>query len=127
MKYVILAFTLLLVGCGSNVITNAVVQHDVPVSVPSAQPLTLNDVQFQVLTVDQLKTLLTKLQSAQNDGQVVFALDTQNYTNLQLNLVEIQRYIKEQKAIIDMVKQILVQRAGQTTTPDQSKPAATGK
>jgi len=123
MRYTIIAIMFLLTGCGSNVITNAVVQHDVPVSVPVAQPLTLNDVQFQVLTVDQLKALLTKLQSAQSSGQIVFALDTQNYTNLQLNLVEIQRYIKEQKAIIDMVKQILVQRAGQTVTPDQSKPA----
>ena len=83
--------------------------------------MTLSSVQWQVLSVDQLKTLITKLQTAQQQNTVVFALDTQNYTNLSLNFVEIERYIEEQKAILAMLKQILVERSSQTGTPPATK------
>lgn len=116
-----LLILLMLAGCSGTPIISTVVQKDAPVAIPTAQPLTLNDVQFTVLTVDQLKALLTKLEAAQQKNAVVFALDTQNYTNLQLNLVEIQRYIKEQKAILDMLKQILAERSGQPL-PQPAKP-----
>lgn len=112
----------LLTGCSGSVITDAVVQHDAPVAVPTADPMSLNSVQWQVLTVPQLQALITKLQTAQQQNTVLFALDTQNYTNLSLNFVEIERYIKEQKAILAMLQQILAERSGQPlSAPTPSK------
>jgi hypothetical protein len=42
---------------------------------------------------------------------VLFVLDQQNYTNLMLNFVEVQRYLQEQKTILDMLKTIIAERA----------------
>ena len=118
-----LIILLLLAGCSGPVITDAVIQKDVPVAVPDAQPIDVDFVQWQVLTVSQLQALIVKLQSAQQQNTVIFALDTQNYNNLSLNFVEIQRYIQEQKAILALLKQIIAERAGQ---PPQTSAAPTG-
>lgn len=114
MKFLPILLLLTLAACGGTVTTNAVVQPNAPVTLPVAQPLTLNNVQWQVMSVAQLQALIATLQKAQQQNQVVFVLDTQDYTNLQLNFVEIERYIKDQKAILTEAQQIFAQRAGQT-------------
>ena len=101
-----LLLVLLLAGCA----TVAPPQPNLPISVPIAQPMALNPVQWQVMTAEQLQQLATQLQKAQND-HVVFVLDAQNYNNLSLNLIEIERYIKEQKTILELLQSVIAERA----------------
>lgn len=87
-----------LTSCSGDPITSVVVQHDLPVVVPIAQPLVMNPVKFVVTNQNSV---------------LYFSLDTENYTNLQLNFTEIQRYIGEQKVIINMLNKINSDRAAQ--------------
>jgi len=101
----------LLAGCASA--PPLVIPQEQPnaaFAIPVAQPMTINDVHWQVMTAAQLKTLAVNLQKAQTDN-VVLVLDQQNYNNLSLNLVEIERYIKEQKAVLDMLKSVIAARS----------------
>lgn len=105
---------LLLAGCYGQPITDVVVQRDIPVVVPDAQPMVMNPTSWKVLTLAQLEEIVKN-----NTTVLYFALDSNNYANLQLNLIEIQRYIKEQKAVIAMLKKINADRAGQSPIPQK--------
>lgn len=98
-----------LAGCSPTTIP--VLQANAPVAVQNAQPMTLNAVNWQVMSLPQLQALVKKLQSDQK--RVVFTLDAQGYTNLTLNLVEIERYLNEQKTIINMLQKIIADRSDQ--------------
>jgi hypothetical protein len=116
----ILLFLLILAGCATSPpVTTVVVQPNAPVAVPGTQPLTLNPVQWQVMTLAQLQKLVATLQ-ASPQPQIIFSLDTNNYNNLTLNLIEIQRYIEEQKAVLTMLKNIIAARSA--ATPGAVKP-----
>ena len=101
----------LLSGCASTV---PVTEPNPAVAVPIAQPMTLASVHWQVMTADQLRALANKLQAAQGQHAVV-VLDSPNYDNLSLNLIEIERYIREQKVILDMLQAVIAERAKLTT------------
>jgi hypothetical protein len=111
MKNFCLLSFLFLVGCSGTPIVNTVIQHDIPVNVPDAQPMVMNPMEWKILTLDQLEAIVKS-----NNHVLYFSLDTKNYTNLQLNMIEIQRYIKEQMAIIDMLKKINADRANEQDT-----------
>lgn len=98
----------LLSGCSTQLpLTAVTVQPDAPVTILDTQALTLNPVEWQVITLPQLKKIL-----AQSPPKLIlFALDTKNFNNLSLNLVEIERYINEQKATLIMLKNINITRA----------------
>lgn len=97
MKYIFMVIAFLfLTNCSSAPITSVVVQHDLPVVVPDAQPLVMNPMKFTIINQNSI---------------LYFSLDSDNYTNLQLNFTEIQRYIGEQKVIINMLKKINSDRA----------------
>jgi hypothetical protein len=80
-------------------------------NIPDIDPLTLNPVQWQVLSLPQLKQLVAQMEKSSPNQQVMLALDTRNYKNLSLNLIDIQRYISEQKAILTMLKNIITERS----------------
>ena len=101
---------LLLSGCGSNVRLDPVIVRDIAVTAPVIQPVVLNSVVWQVLTKTELLAL-----SRQNT--VVFGLDDVNYKNLNLNLVEIKRYLDEQKTSITMLNTINAQRSATPVPP----------
>lgn len=103
----ILLLAILLAGCSAQSIPT--LQGNIPVAVPKAQPMTLNVVEWQVMTAEQLKALAAKMQ-AEHDA-VVFVLEQGSYNNLSLNLVELERYIREQKAILDMLSKIISERS----------------
>jgi hypothetical protein len=87
---------------------------DSEVAVPRAQPMNFNSVQWQVVGLAELKELVATLEKSQQKQVLLFALDATNYNNLTQNLVEIERYIKEQKAILAMLKKILDDRSAAT-------------
>jgi hypothetical protein len=103
-------------ACSSSNIqtTVPVLQTDSEVAVPRAQPMNFNSVQWQVVGLAELKELVATLEKSQQKQVLLFALDATNYNNLTQNLVEIERYIKEQKAILAMLKKILDDRSAAT-------------
>lgn len=112
---------LLLLTLGSGCTTTAtvpVIQPDVPVAIPPAQPMSLNSVHWQVMGVRELRSLVTQLEKAQQHHIVLFVLDEQNYTNLMLNYVEIERFLREQQTILDMLKKIIADRSDRWDVPD---------
>lgn len=109
---------LLLTACGtttSQPIITSVIQPNAPVAVQKAQPMTLNSVQWQVMSLPELEALVKKLQVAKENKIVLFVLNAQDYTNLASNFVEIERYLKEQQAIIDMLTTIINSRSQDQT------------
>ena len=79
-------------------------QANLPVAIPTVQPMTLNPVDWQVMSVNELRQLLA-------NKAILFVLDSKNYNNLSLNLIEIERYIKEQRTIIALLDGIIAERA----------------
>jgi hypothetical protein len=106
----ILLCLLLTCSC-SQTTTIPVVQPDSPVAVPDAEAMNLASVQWHVMGLPELKQYVAKLEQSQQKQVLLFSLDTTNYNNLSQNLVEIERYINEQKAILAMVKKILHDRS----------------
>lgn len=117
MKYAALLSVMLLAGCATS--TMPVLVRPGPVSMPSVDPLTLNRVEWRVLTDEQLRELLNQREN------VLFALDAEGYRAMSLNLIEIRRYIDEQRAVIAYLRRILDERAGITTTPATGTPSET--
>lgn len=116
---ILLIFLLLVTGCSTQPMTDVIVQPNAPMAIPTTQPLTLSPVQWQVMSLSQLKKLVTDLQAS--DQQVVlFSLDTKNFNNLSLNLIEFERYINEQKAILLMLKKIVAARTAASAAPTES-------
>jgi hypothetical protein len=109
---------LLLAGCTTTT-TIPVVQPNLAVAVPPVQPMSLYPVAWQVMSLPELQKFAARLEKAQQTHVVVFVLDQQNYTNLMLNFVEVQRYLQEQKAVLDMLNKIIAERA--SGPPDNAK------
>jgi hypothetical protein len=110
---------LLLAGCTQQPIISTVLQPNVPVDIPDIDPLTLNPVQWQVLSLPQLKQLVATIERSSQQQPTIFLLDTRNYKNLTLNFIEIQRYISAQKAVLSMLTNIIKERSTETATPHE--------
>jgi len=68
----------------------------------------MEPVNWQVVTIEQMKALTSKLKAP----TIFIVLDEQNFKALSLNLLDIQRYIKEQKAVVIMLTNIIQTRSG---------------
>lgn len=99
----------------SQPIITSVIQPNAPVAIQKAQPMTLNSVHWQVMSLPELEALVKKLQVAKENKIVLFVLNADDYTNLASNFVEIERYLKEQQAIIDMLTTIINSRSQDQT------------
>jgi hypothetical protein len=105
-----LIISLFLVGCATQ--TDSVVQDAPPVAIPQVAPMTLNPVQWKVMTLADMQALEAQLKKTGKTDIVIFTLDTDNYQNLNLNFVEIQRYLTQQKAVVVLLKKIVDQNSG---------------
>jgi len=102
MRYLILLC--LLAGCSSVPIVDTVVQRAPTVAVPDIAPLSLAPMQWQVLNAADLQALAAKMKG--NKDFVLFSLDADNYENFNLNLIEIKRFLSQQKSIIILLKKV---------------------
>jgi hypothetical protein len=64
--------------------------------VPNADPLDLRDVEFIIVTKDNIDEVFEKLKG----DKVLFGLTPKNYENIALNLSDLRAYIAQQKSII---------------------------
>ena len=106
LKYIIL---IPLTGCqalSSNFFPEPVVVTEievVPLKVyqpPSPSQITLHDVDWFVLTEENLEEKLDEIRAFQSDGFVIFAMTPDDYEKMAGNLQELRRYIRQQKNLI---------------------------
>jgi hypothetical protein len=82
-----------------------------PVVLPSAapppiQPLSLANIQWQVLNKTSIEQLLAKPKSSSSQSFIFYSLTANNFTALYSNLLELQRYIEDQKQVILFYEQV---------------------
>ena len=65
----------------------------------SPRPISMSDVKWYTVTTDNIDEFEKNFES-DNGDLVFFAISVPHYENLSLNLADIKRYIKQQKAII---------------------------
>jgi len=102
MKNILLVLPLLLAmaGCASSVDIKTAPVVIPPPPAPRAEPLDLKPVQWHLVTKDDLPALLETVKKNPNGNFVLYTLDTQNFENMNLNMEELRRYIKEECAVI---------------------------
>jgi hypothetical protein len=67
---------------------------------PLPKEISLQDVEFFVVTEKNFEEQVQKLQKLQDGTYVLFGLTPQAYENMAYNLQEIRRYVRQQKEII---------------------------
>jgi hypothetical protein len=67
---------------------------------PLPQEISLEDVEFFVITEKNMEEQIVRLEKMQGGTFVLFGLTPQAYENMAFNLQEIRRYIRQQKEII---------------------------
>ncbi len=67
---------------------------------PLPKAISLQDVEFFVLTEKNFEEQIKKLEKLQSGTYVLFGLTPQDYENMAYNLQELRRYIRQQKEII---------------------------
>jgi hypothetical protein len=67
---------------------------------PLPKAISLQDVEFFVLTEKNFEEQVKKLEKLQSGTYVLFGLTPQDYENMAYNLQELRRYIRQQKEII---------------------------
>ena len=86
---------------------------------PLPTEINLAEVDFFVITENNLDEQIAKLEKLQGGSFVIFAMTPQTYENMAYNLQEIRRYIRQQKEIIIYYRQATTEdEDGQTTAED---------
>ncbi len=67
---------------------------------PLPKAISLQDVEFFVVTEKNFEQQVEKLEKLQSGTYVLFGLTPQDYENMAYNLQELRRYIRQQKEII---------------------------
>lgn len=107
----ILIAILLTTGCSSLSLFNKeerppqieIITKQVPVDIyqpPPPAPVSLEDVNWFVITEENLEEKITEIKNILGQEFVVFAMVPQSYENISYNVQELRRYIKEQQQII---------------------------
>lgn len=102
----LLSLALVLSGCTPpepQIIEKPVVRTEIVTPEIAIQnrprPVTLNDVDFRVVTEENLEDFIAEVES--REGAVVFiAISVEDYENLALNIEELRRYIRQQGALV---------------------------
>jgi hypothetical protein len=80
--------------------------------------ITLSEVDFFVITENNLEEQIERLEKLQGGSFVIFAMTPQTYENMAYNLQEIRRYIGQQKEIIIYYREATQDEDDNTTSED---------
>lgn len=95
----------LLSACSSPTVTVKTVETP-EIHAPSPAPLNLKNVEWRVLNKEQLIKLLDEINKKQSNDFVIYALTPDGFENLNGNIVELRRFLLEQKQVITFYQQI---------------------
>lgn len=103
-KLFIISLALMLSACNSNGVIKPVVQDRPDLVLPKLRPVQQRPVKWTVITK---KNLEAKLAQIEKEGGTVTLISTtpEGYKNLSLNAAELRRFIQEQGAQIDALKE----------------------
>lgn len=65
------------------------------------KPLSMKEIEWYVVTEENMNEFMENLKKEQNGVPVFFALVPKNYENLSINVSDIRRYILQQKELIE--------------------------
>ena len=97
--------SVLVTGCSSlvkpeeRIITEEVFVEKIPLELSMPAPVEWHDFKFIVVTPDNYEEVADKLKS-EGKSIALFALNHPDYENLSLTVLDMKRYIGEQKVII---------------------------
>ena len=94
------------------------VNKEIPVK-ESPEPVDLHDVEWFVVTADNVDDFLLEYQDKTGD-MVFFAISVPHYENLSLNLAELRRYIEAQQGIIVYYETRVQEGINKTNKTDSS-------
>lgn len=102
-KLILVSSLLLLTsGCASVepqvVLKTDYVVKDIPIQ-PRPKPLNLHRVKWYAVTPENMEEFLARFEE-ESGINVFFAVSVPDYENMSLNVAELRRYIKQQKALI---------------------------
>lgn len=110
MKHIhIMMLSLLVTGCSwiksdpEPVKPVEVIKEQVPLAIyqpPAPAPIKLNDVAWVVITKENLQQKIAEIEQITGNGFVIMAITPRDYENLAINIQELKRYVREQRAII---------------------------
>jgi len=113
--FILIPFCFLLAACQTTGPTPVVVEYP-RVAVPSAHPVHMREVIWKVYNADELEKLVEELKQNPDEEFVLIALTPKGYENLSTNIIELERYIKDQKEIIAFLKKTLDNRSEAVST-----------
>lgn len=82
------------------------VEKQIPIQ-PRPKPLVMNDMEWYVVTEENINIFFESLKKEQNGVVVFFAVTPKDYENLSLNVSDIRRYIIQQKEIIEYYEEAI--------------------
>lgn len=113
-----------LVGCASTNTQPAYqyVPRPVP-SEPQTQPVRMQQFQWKVLTKVELEKILADLNANPDPNFALFALTPQGFEALNMNLIEINRFMQEQQQVIIYYREYVSQTSTTTVPVPTPRPA----
>lgn len=105
---------LLLCSCSTVPQTPTVVAQNVSypdVSVPPPQQITTQGFQWKIYNGRDIQELAKTIQTTGKDDVLIFGLTPNGYRALSHNMIELQRYIKQQQKIIVYLKTTIHNRS----------------
>ena len=122
----LLLLTLLLSSCGyirkpekEIVVKTIEVQKIVPIQ-PQPKPVDMIDVKFYVVTEENYEEFKEKFMKTNND-YVFYAVSVHDYENLAFNMAELYRYIRQQKEIDSLKRELLLLQKKITTINESTE------
>lgn len=104
----LLSSTVLLSGCSSLwfskpekeiVVQTQYIEKQIPI-MPAPKPLTLNSVNWYVVTEENFAEFIETYKKENGDAWVFYAISVRSYEAMALNMAELKRYLEQQQAII---------------------------
>lgn len=123
-KLLYISLSLLLVACSSpapKIIEKPVLVEKPPLMVQEPQPVDQLPLEFIVITKENYEQKLKLLEDKLGGNVVLFALTSDGYQNLSMNVAELRRYIIQQSAIIDAYKVYYTKKEEPPPAPEKKE------
>lgn len=97
----------LLTACGSiapKVVQKPILIEKPPLVVQEPQPADQTPIEFIVITRENFEQKIKILEEKSQGPVVLFAMNSDGYQNLAINIAELRRFISQQNSVIDSYK-----------------------
>jgi len=125
-KLITLACIIPLTACGSispKVVQKPIIVDRPPLMVQEPQPVDQLPIEFIVITKENYEKKIKLLEEKAQGPVVLFALNSDGYQNLSMNVAELRRFIIQQNTMIEAYKTYYTKKdEPQPEQPKEEKP-----